>query len=93
MAWHKLMRREGVVGGEHLSCKVAHDWLRRQVEVAEHLVRAPLTKDLDDVRVDVGDQQCHGPGCTQGPCQNFRREEPQVSTNEADGVAKGAGDV
>ena len=93
MARHKLVRREGVVGGEHLPGEVAHDGLRRQVEVAEHLVRSPPTKDLDDVCVDVGDQQGHGSCCAKGACRDFRREETQVSADDADGCAKGVSDV
>ena len=64
---HELVRDERVLCLQHLACKEAHHWLCRQVEVAQHLVRAPTTKKTDDVRVNVGNKQSSGARGSEGP--------------------------
>ncbi len=38
--------------GKHLLGKIAHEGLGRGVKVFEHFVRAPLSNEKDDVRVN-----------------------------------------
>ena len=40
----------------HQGSKVAHKWVRLEMEIAQHLIRAPATHKFDDISVDLGTQ-------------------------------------
>ena len=56
MTCHLLRQCQYIIGVENSGCKFLHDWFGHEMEVSEHLVRAPSAKDLDDVGIDFGDQ-------------------------------------
>ena len=66
MRRHELVRDERILCLQHLACKAAHHWLRRKVEVTQHLVRAPTTEETYDVGVNVGNKQSSGTRGSEG---------------------------
>ena len=58
-----------------------HDWFDGEVEVLKHLVRLPVSKDLDDIGVDLSDQQRHCTGSAERPEGGFGREKLESVPN------------
>jgi hypothetical protein len=46
----------------HAAGKVSHDGFSLDVKVAKHLVTAPSAQEANDVTVNVGTEDSHGPG-------------------------------
>jgi hypothetical protein len=57
---------------EHAGGKVLHDWLGLHGEVSEHFIGAPVTKEADCVRVDMGTEEGHGAGGMERASADFR---------------------
>jgi hypothetical protein len=55
-----------------------HDGLRLHVQVAEHFVGPPSANEADDVGIDLGTQQGHGPCSTQRARTDVRWEEAEL---------------
>ena len=81
MRRHELVRGERVLCLEHLACKVAHHRLDRDVEIAEHLVRPPPSKEADDVRVHVGDKESSGTCRSERANRDFGWQEAEVGAD------------
>ena len=78
----------------HKRSETSHDGLRLQVEVAEHFVGAPPTKQADEIGVDASDEESHGAGGAKA----FRRyiggkETNTVRADERDSSAESGGNV
>ena len=56
MMRYQLRWCQCIIVVERFGYEWLHDWFSHEVEVLEHLVGAPSTKDFDDVGVKLGDQ-------------------------------------
>ena len=87
------MKSEGAAK-EHKAREVSHDRLRLNMEVAEHLVGAPVTDELNMVGVDVGAKQCHSASSMKTTGRNIGGEETEGRRVQGcHSSAEGAGDV
>jgi hypothetical protein len=48
----------------HAAGEVSHDGFSLDVKVAKHLVAAPSAQEANDVAVNAGAEESHGPGGT-----------------------------
>jgi len=87
----RSMRAEGSVGleeggmlvgvevvvaiSEHMGSKITHVRFGLYMQIAQHVVRAPVTQQLDDVAINVGTQEGHSTGGPERACRNVTREE------------------
>ncbi len=46
---------------QHATGKIFGDWLGNEVQVLEHFIRVPPPQKLDDVSVNIGQKESHGP--------------------------------
>jgi len=79
--------------GDHAFSKVAHDGLCLDVEVAEHGIRAPLAKELDDVVVDMRTEERHGSGGMEGAGGNVCRAEAKLWAQDGSSQLEHLGDL
>ena len=73
---HDSIGKKMVVAmGDHQASKALHDWLRLEVEVTEHLVRAPATKQAEKVGINPQDKKGHGPRGTEAASGDVGRRQ------------------
>ena len=77
---------------KHKAAEVIHDGSSLQVEVAEHFVRLPTPKQMDDVTANLGTKEGVGTSSTQTMCRHVSGEKPKAGTKEGDSLAKCCGD-
>ncbi len=77
--WDEVVGNEGVgSGGEHTMGVVPHERVSLDVQITEHFVRAPLTNEADDVRVNLGQEKGGRASSTETSCRDFGRKEAKV---------------
>jgi len=79
--------------GKHSLGKVVNQGLCLDEEVVEHCVRFPPSKEVDDVRVNVGTEEHHGTACLEGVGKNVTRAESHSVAHNGCHLVEGIGDV
>ena len=91
---HVLPRLQGIVAaGQHFGGKVPHDRLCLDVEVTQHDIRVPPSKESDDIGVNIGTEQGHGTAGTEGAGRDVLGEEAQGGAKSSNGCAEEVRDV
>jgi hypothetical protein len=57
---------------------IPHEGVGLDVQVPKHFVRAPMADEVDDVRVDLGQEEGCCASSAQAPSLDFRRKEAKV---------------
>ena len=70
---------------KHAGREIAHDRLCLDMEVSQHFIGAPAAEELNDVGINLGAQQGHGAGGTEGASRDMLGEET-VSRAEQTGM-------
>lgn len=79
---------------EHAAREVPHDGGSLNMQVAEHFIRAPASKETDVVSVNLCAQQRHGACSPQGASRDVPGVEAElVWAQDGDGLAERSGDV
>jgi len=87
-----LSRDQGVLSPlQHEASEVAHDGVGLKVQVAEHFVGTPAADEADDVRVNLGEEEGHGPTRAKRAGGDVVREEANARAEGRDGEAEGKG--
>lgn len=68
--------------GEHAGRKMTHEGLGLDVKIAQHFIGAPAAEKANAVGVNVGTEECHGTGSTQGACRDVLGEETVGRTKD-----------
>jgi hypothetical protein len=64
------------------------------VEISEHLVGSPSSKEPDRVRVHMGTEERHGAGCPQGASADVGLKEAKIGgAQSGDGQSQGGGEI
>jgi hypothetical protein len=71
----------GAEAAEATHCRFGLD-----VKVAKHLIAAPPTEDqADNICINVGTKQGHGPGGAKGMCRDITGKKAEAGAQESDG--------
>ncbi len=62
---NQVNRDEVIVSMEHDAGKIFYGF-GSEVKIPKHFIRAPPIKQLDNVGVNIGSQEGHGPNCKGG---------------------------
>ena len=59
--WKVLVRKHPeLASADHGGGEVHHQWVRLQVQIAQHFVRPPAANELDNIGVDLAAEEGHG---------------------------------
>jgi hypothetical protein len=61
------------------------------MKVAKHFIAAPPTDQVDDLGINVGTKQGHGPGGSKGTCRDISGKDTEGGAQESDGGLKCGG--
>ena len=84
-----MIRKQGVVAAvEHSGCKMTHDRFRLYMEVAEHLVGLPPTKEPNAIRVHIRAQEGHRARGAEGASGYIAWSKAVRGAEDGDGEAE-----
>ena len=78
---------------EHAGGKVAHYRFSLYMQISEHFIRSPAANELDAVGVDIGTEECHGTGGSQGPGRDMVGKETMGWSQDSGSKAQKMGEV
>ena len=74
--WDPLIGDQGVgTPCKHALGEGVHNRGGLEMQVTQHLIRAPASEQADDIRVNIGNEECIGTGCSEASGSNVRWEE------------------